>query len=136
MDTYTTQDTKVAFQTLVDTCHLASKNGGWWTDLETGEPITPTKNVPEKLMLIVTEVAEAMEAHRKGLMDDKLPHHTGVRVELCDTIIRCFDLLGALDDYEIVDMKSAEAFVEKIEYNANREDHKLENRKKEGGKKV
>ena len=56
-------------------CHAASFNAGWWNDLETGEPIVNRPHVVgEKLMSIVSEVSEAMEGHRKNLMDDKLPH--------------------------------------------------------------
>ena len=124
------------FKHLTDLCYGRSKQSGWWNNLETGEEIKPHDVLPEKLMLMVTEVAEAMEAHRKGLMDDKLPHHTGVRVEICDAIIRGFDLLGRIDDYENCKGKSAIAFMEKLEFNANRADHKIENRKKDGGKKV
>ena len=53
-------------------------NDRWWRDLHTGERFTP--NIGEKLMLIVSEVAEAMEGHRKNLMDDKLPHRTMIVV--------------------------------------------------------
>ena len=47
-------------------------NQKWWEDINTGLPIS--RNVGELLMLTVSELAEAMEGHRKGLMDDKLPH--------------------------------------------------------------
>ncbi|RZK79787.1 MAG: hypothetical protein EOO85_02735, partial [Pedobacter sp.] len=39
------------------------------------------------LMLIVSEVAEAMEGDRKGLMDDHLPERPMLEVELADAII-------------------------------------------------
>jgi len=81
------------------------------------------------LMLIVSEVAEAMEADRKGLMDDKLPHRSGLEVELADAVIRIFDLAGAKG------LDIGNAIMEKILYNMSREDHKVENRMKAGGKK-
>jgi len=59
-----------------------------------GQP--PKVNVPERLMLIVSEIAEAMEGHRKGLMDDKLPTRPMLEVELADAVIRIFDLGGGL----------------------------------------
>ncbi len=79
-------------------------------------------------MLIVSEVAEAMEGHRKDLMDDKLPHRKMIEVELADAVIRIFDLAGAMN----LDMGGAIA--EKMNFNATRDDHKLENRKAAGGK--
>lgn len=85
-------------------------------------------NVGEKLMLIVSEVAEAMEGHRKNLMDDKLPHRSMVEVELADTVIRIFDLAGAMK------LDLGGAMEEKLNFNKTRPDHKLENRIKDGGK--
>jgi len=114
---------------LANTVHSMNVEAGWWTDLKTGESIKDTRNVGEILMLIVSEVSEAMEAHRKGLMDDKLPHRHGVEVELADAIIRIFDLCGA-KGYDI-----GAAVMEKILYNLSRADHKIENRLKDGGKK-
>lgn len=121
---------------LQDTCYGLANNAGWWTDLETGEDVRnwPNKHldnwVSAKLMLIVTEVAEAMEGHRKGLKDDKLPHRGMLEVELADAVIRIMDLAGGLN------MDVAGAIVEKLAYNMSREDHKIENRKAAGGKSV
>src|SRR5690242_12814262 len=91
---------KDAADTLKQTCFGASFAAGWWTNLRTGEDLREANNVPEKLMLIVSEVAEAMEGHRKGLPDDKLPHRPMIEVELADAVIRIFDLAGA-KDYDI-----------------------------------
>lgn len=121
---------------LQDTCYGLANNAGWWTDLETGEDVRnwPKKHldnwVSAKLMLIVTEVAEAMEGHRKGLKDDKLPHRGMLEVELADAVIRIMDLAGGLN------MDVAGAIVEKLAYNMSREDHRIENRKAAGGKSV
>lgn len=115
-------------QELVDVCHGAAYQAGWWTNLKTGQDLRTADNVPEKLMLTVSELAEAMEGHRKNLMDDHLPQFSMIETELADTIIRICDLAGAKN------YKVAEALVAKLEYNANRADHKPENRIKEGGK--
>ena len=79
-------------------------------------------------MLIVSEVSEAMEGDRKNLMDDKLPHRPMREVELADAVIRIFDLAGGYN------LDIAGAIAEKLAFNAQRPDHKIENRVKEGGK--
>jgi NTP pyrophosphatase (non-canonical NTP hydrolase) len=107
-------------------CHGCAVNGGWWNDPATGERIN--RNTGELLMLMVSELAEAMEADRKGLMDDKLTHRAGLEVELADCVIRIMDFAGSQN------MDIGGAIAEKLEYNASRADHKAENRLKEGGK--
>jgi hypothetical protein len=68
-------------------------NRKWWTNLETGDyPIE--RNTNELLMLVVSELAEAMEGHRKNLVDDKLPHRKMIEVELADALIRLLDIAG------------------------------------------
>jgi len=115
---------QLAAQTLTDICHGAAKTAGWWPEENFKNPLL----FSNKLMLIVSECAEAMEGDRKGLMDDKLPHRSMREVELADVVIRAFDLAGAFD------LDLAGAIAEKMAFNAVREDHKLENRVKEGGK--
>lgn len=117
-----------AVQGLIDVCHGAAHKAGWWTDLKTGADKRAENNVPEKLMLIVSELGEAMEAHRKNLQDEHLPEFLGIEVELADAMIRIGDLAGA-KGYRV-----AEALAAKMAYNAQRADHKPENRVKEGGK--
>jgi NTP pyrophosphatase (non-canonical NTP hydrolase) len=102
-------------------------NRKWWVDLETGLP--KSRNVGEMLMLTVSELAEALEGHRKGLMDDKLPHRQMLEVELADALIRLLDIAGGLG------LDLGGAYVEKMAYNAERADHKIENRLAVGGKK-
>ena len=110
-------------------CHKQSKDAGWWHDINTGKSITENPFAfSNKLMFTVSELSEDMEADRKGLMDDKLPHMDGRVVELADALIRIFDLAGAYN------MPLGKAFEEKMAYNANRHDHKIENRQGIGGK--
>jgi NTP pyrophosphatase (non-canonical NTP hydrolase) len=106
-------------------CHDANKQ--WWHDINTGEKLN--RNKGELLMLIVSEIAEAMEGERKDLMDDKLPHRKMAEVELADALIRIFDY-AAGHGYDL-----GGAFVEKMEYNSTREDHTHEARKQANGKK-
>jgi NTP pyrophosphatase (non-canonical NTP hydrolase) len=104
----------------------AAANDHWWRDPATGEPVE--RNMGEMLMLVVSEIAEAMEADRKQLMDDKLPHRNGVEVELADALIRIFDIAGHLE----FDLEGA--YREKMEYNRTRYDHSKEARLASGGK--
>lgn len=117
--------------------HIHERNvkAGWWTDIATGESLTskgdePAKrNVPEMLCLVHSEISEAMEGYRKNLMDDKLPHRKILEVELADAVIRICDMSAGLG------LDLGGAIAEKLDFNAVREDHKLENRLTENGKK-
>ncbi|WOK01489.1 hypothetical protein [Pseudomonas phage UF_RH7] len=102
-------------------------NAGWWKKDESGQLVL--RNKGETLMLIVSEIVEAFEGERKGLMDDHLPHRKMPEVELADAIIRILDYAAA-HGYDV-----GGALIEKWGYNVDRADHKPENREKEGGKK-
>lgn len=133
-------------------CHAASYDAGWWHHVE--KPPVPRATirvdlreqiraatgpadlrarlakalVNEKLLLVVSEISEAMEGWRKDARDDKLPHRQMIEVELADAVIRIADLAGALD------LDLGAAIAEKMAYNAVRADHKPENRAAAGGK--
>lgn len=101
-------------------------NDKWWRDIRTGERID--RNKGELLCLIHSEISEAMEGERKGLMDDKLPHRRMAEVELVDALIRIFDYAGAFG----YDLEGA--YQEKMAFNAARQDHTHEARAAAGGK--
>ncbi len=71
---------------------IYTANSRWWHDLETGEKLD--RNKGEMLMLILSEVAEAMEGERKNLFDTHIGHRKMAEVELADVLIRCFDFAG------------------------------------------
>lgn len=104
---------------LVEKAHNDAKKAGW-------------HNKPRDdgtfLMLMVSEIAEAMEGLRKNLMDDKLPHRKMAEVEMADAVIRIADWCG-LKGYDLEG-----AIKEKMAYNLIREDHKQEVRDSVGGK--
>ncbi len=78
---------------LAEVCHRIAVEKGFW-DTE--------RNIGEALMLVVTELAEAMEAHRR--QDD-----ANFREEIADTFIRLLDFCGGLgiDIEEEIALKSA-----------------------------
>lgn len=125
---YEIAEIKYSASILTEICHDCSQRSGWWNDSRTGEDLRYKKNVPTLLMLMVSELAEAMEGHRKALMDDHLPHRRMVEVELADTLIRIFDAAGGMG-YDV-----AGAMVDKLQYNSVRSDHKPENRINKNGK--
>jgi hypothetical protein len=108
---------------------VRGRNDKWWHDIDTGAPLD--RNVGELLMLIVSEIAEAMEGHRKNLLDDKLPAMPMFDVEIADVLIRLLDLAAGLGRHRSI----AEAFFLKMEYNRTRADHQIENRRLPNGKK-
>lgn len=115
----------IALNELAAIVHTA--NAKWWIDINTGEPLK--RNVGELLMLVTSELSEALEAHRKNLMDDKLPKRKGFEVELADAVIRILDICAGMR------LDLGGAFVDKMKYNSIRADHRHENRILENGKK-
>lgn len=113
---------------VADTINASCVAAGWYSDLQTGKPIR--RNFGEVIALMHSELSEALEGWRKNLMDDHLPHRSMVEVELADAVIRIFDTAAA----EGLDIGGA--IREKFAYNQVRADHKLENRRKENGKKI
>jgi hypothetical protein len=74
------------FNQLAKEIHADCVAAGWWADMN--RPIRRT------LMLVISELSEAMEGDRKNLMDDHLPHRKMLEVELADACIRMLDLGG------------------------------------------
>ena len=66
--------------------HTQNKELGWWNE---------ERPFSTFVCLFHSELSEAMEGDRKGLMDDHLPQYPMFQVELADFVIRCLDWLGA-----------------------------------------
>lgn len=72
--------------------HTQNVAAGWWDDWT-----VKTDRHETAMMLVVSEIAEAMEGDRKDLMDDHLPEFKAFDVELADAMIRLLDLAGAYE---------------------------------------
>ena len=101
MDWYGEQDFKSSFGTLQRETYATAKAHGFQE--REGEALY----VPTKLALIMSEGAEALEAHRQGKSED-LGH------ELADIVIRSMDLAESLG----IDL--AKEILTKAAFNANR----------------
>ena len=66
---------------LCELCHKTAVEKGFWDE---------ERNMGEALMLVVTELAEAMESYR-------LHEEENFKEEIADTFIRLFDLCGGLN---------------------------------------
>lgn len=95
-----------SFSALADRANVNAHNKGFYEKpQETGT----------RLMLMVTEIAEACDADRKDLRDDKIPEFLGLEAELADCIIRIMDFSAEKD------LRVAEAVVAKMKFNKTRD---------------
>lgn len=108
-------------EALTKKCHRQEIEAGWYTG---------PRNPGEMCALIHSEVSEAMEGFRKGVMDDHLPHRKMAEVEFADAYIRMAGYGGGECGFDL-----GGAIIEKLAYNMVRADHKKEAREAEGGKK-
>ena len=127
-DKANTRNVAFAGNILQMACFSASLKAGWWNAKDGSAIQNNPYAFSNKLALIHSEISEAMEGDRKGLMDDHLPHRPMREVELADAVIRIFDLAGAYG------MDLGGAIAEKMAYNSERADHKPAARAAVGGK--
>lgn len=117
---------------LANDIHAHNVRVGWWdASARYGKGTVDDMHlVATKLALAHSEISEGLEGLRKGKMDDHLPEHPMLAVEIGDAIIRLLDVAGyfGYDIGAIVDQKRA--------YNDTRADHKREARNAPDGKAV
>ena len=103
-------------QQYVDVSHEIAKDKGFWDT---------NHSIGESLMLIVTELAEAMEEYRTADLSDRnwetdvqyegeSRKPVGFAIEIADALIRIFDLCGRLE------IPIDDVLWKKIYYNLNR----------------
>jgi len=120
------EDIRLRLAGIAEMIHALNRE--WWLDLETGQPVQ--RNVGESLMLIVSELGEAMEAHRRQARDSHLPGRPGLEVELADALIRLLDFCHGYG------LDLAGAVRDKLLYNLTRPDHDVARRRLPGGKRI
>ena len=99
-------DKPMTIDALQRAVHQTAAEHGWWDQ---------ARPIGEVLMLVVTELAEAMEAYRSGdTGSGKIPGFSKVEEELADAIIRILDFAGGHD------LNIADALTAKMEYNETR----------------
>ncbi len=76
---------EIPMNELCELCHDYAWSQGFWRELDQRKP----EVINSKLMLIVTEIAEACEAERHQDPEN-------FREEIADSLIRIFDLCGAV----------------------------------------
>lgn len=95
-----------SFERMQREVHETAKEKGWWDE--------PREN-GTLLMLMVTELAEAMESVRLPAPSDHIPDFHGVEEELADVVIRIMDFCEARG------LRLADAIEAKALYNKGRE---------------
>lgn len=86
---------KMVFEDInAEALRVHDANKKWWIDIHTEVPLK--RNILELGMLTSSELAEALEGHRKNKMDDHLPQYPMAVVELADCVIRVLDSMGGL----------------------------------------
>lgn len=97
-------------------CYQIAKSKGFHNcDYDSVNPVAATAQSSQGLMLIVSELSEALEALRHGNPpDNHIPEFSGLEAELADAVIRICDFSEARK------LRLAQAIVAKMAYNSTR----------------
>lgn len=95
---------KASLNSMIEFC------GSWFTSVQGFN----RDNFDGDIMLVVTELAEAVEADRKNAKDDHVPEFDGRAVELADALVR---ILHIASKYQL---PLADAFIAKQAFNLTR----------------
>lgn len=120
---------ETAINALTEYIHRQNVEVGWWNDINTREDLHGKRNIGELLMLVVSELSEALDGDRKNNQDKHLTNYPAFSVELSDAVIRIFDIAGSMN------IPLGTIIFEKLAYNRTREDHKQGTRQLNTGKK-
>lgn len=116
----------MTIEALVKRAHENSAKKGFWNEFTNAEVKGDTTAlralVNEKLLLVVSEITEAMEELRSGhtpqeVYDGESGKPEGFGVELADALIRIFDLAGGLE------LPIADIVAQKMGYNSENRGH-------------
>lgn len=109
---------KSAIETIIFDVHKTAVEKKWWE---------PGPTFPEALMLVVSELSEALEKYRQHdpveIFNYEGTKPEGIPIELADAVIRIFDLAEGFN------VPLAEAVMVKMAYNKTRPE-------RHGGKKL
>lgn len=97
-------------------CYQIAKSKGFHScDYDSVHTVVAMAQSSQRLMLIVSELSEALEALRHGNPPDShIPEFSGLEAELADAVIRICDLA------ETHELRLAQAIVAKMAYNSTR----------------
>lgn len=113
-----------ALNSLVLKCHAQAVEMGWYTDLETGQ--RKVMNPGERIALMHSELSEMLEGVRKPGRSEHIKSFSAEEEEFVDLLIRAFDYAGDRN------ISVGHALIAKLNFNRNRADHQIENRKNDG----
>lgn len=116
----------LTIEALVERAHTNSAMKGFWNEFTSAENAGDESKlralINEKLLLVVSEITEAMEELRSGHKPEEIytgdaGKPEGFGVEVADALIRLFDLVGGLE------IPIGDIVLQKMGYNSESRGH-------------